>query len=136
MSSPYEAMFDTNIVSHMVRYPQGVVADRLRARGERLYCVSVIVVAELRFGVAKLGSERLGNQVEDALATLDILPLDVPCDDVYAQIRTHLESRGTIISPNDLFIAAHALALDLTLITANTREFSRVPNLRLENWLA
>jgi tRNA(fMet)-specific endonuclease VapC len=128
-------MFDTNIVSHIVRYPQGVVASRLRARGERLYCVSVIVAAELRFGIAKLGSERLGNQVENALATLDILPFDVPCDSVYAQIRTYLESRGTIISPNDLFIAAHALALDLTLVTANTREFSRVPNLRLENWL-
>jgi tRNA(fMet)-specific endonuclease VapC len=128
-------MFDTNIVSHMVRYPRGTAANQLRARGERLYCVSVIVAAELRFGVAKLGSERLGSQVEDALATLDILPFDVPCDDAYAHIRTHLESRGTIISPNDLFIAAHALALDLTLVTANIREFSRVPDLRLENWL-
>ena len=53
----------------------------------------------------------------------------------YAAIRTHLEQAGTPIGSNDLLIAAHALALDLTLVTANTREFKRVPTLRLDNWL-
>jgi tRNA(fMet)-specific endonuclease VapC len=56
-------------------------------------------------------------------------------DQHYAAIRTQLEQAGTPISPNDLLIAAHALALNLTLVTANTREFERVPALSLDNWL-
>jgi tRNA(fMet)-specific endonuclease VapC len=58
-----------------------------------------------------------------------------PADQYYGQLRSHLESMGTPIGPNDLFITAHTLALDLTLITDNIRELSRVPNLRVENWL-
>jgi len=64
-----------------------------------------------------------------------VLPLDIPGDRQYAEIRTALEQAGTPIGPNDLLIAAHALALDVTLVTANTLEFQRVANLRLDNWL-
>ena len=69
------------------------------------------------------------------LSALEILPLEPPADERYAEIRHHLARRGTPIGPNDLLIAAHALAADLTLVTANTREFERVPSLRVDNWL-
>ena len=66
---------------------------------------------------------------------LPILPLVPPIEDHYAQIRSHLERIGTPIGPNDLLIAAHAQLLGLTIVTANVREFSRVPSLMVENWL-
>ena len=69
------------------------------------------------------------------LSALEILPLEPPADERYAEIRHHLARQGTPIGPNDLLIAAHALAADLTLVTANTREFERVPSLRVDNWL-
>ena len=67
---------------------------------------------------------------------MDVLPLEAPADRHYAHIRHHLARQGTPIGPNDLLIAAHALALNLTVVTANTREFDRVPNLKIENWLS
>ena len=69
------------------------------------------------------------------LSTLEILSLEPPADRHYGALRHHLALRGNLIGPNDLLIAAHALAMDLVLVTANRREFARVPNLRLENWL-
>lgn len=93
------------------------------------------MACELRFGVVKSGSSRLVQQLERILEVLTVLPLESPVDEHYASIRTNLEQAGTPIGPNDLLIAAHALALDLTLITANTREFERVPALKLDNWL-
>lgn len=69
------------------------------------------------------------------LSALEILPLEAPTDRHYAQLRHHLALRGTPIGPNDLLIAAHALAADLKLVTANVGEFSRVPGLKVENWL-
>lgn len=128
-------MLDTNIVSNVLRYPEGKAAARIRKYAKSELCVSVVVVGELRFGAEKVGSARLMEQIEGALDLLDVIAFAPPVDHAYARLRCHLESRGTPISPNDLFIASHALALDLPLITANTREFSRVPDLRLENWL-
>jgi tRNA(fMet)-specific endonuclease VapC len=69
------------------------------------------------------------------LEVLDVLPLDIDTDSHYAEIRVKLEAAGTPIGPNDLLIAAHARSLDLILVSANVREFSRVPGLSVENWL-
>lgn len=88
----------------------------------------------MRYGAAK-GSSRLTERVEALLASLEILPLEKDCDRCYAEIRSDLDRRGTPIGPNDLLIAAHALALDLTLVTGNVEEFARVPRLVFENWL-
>ena len=77
----------------------------------------------------------LTNQLEVVLSGLDVLPLEQPTDDRYAELRTALEQAGTTIGSNDMFIAAHALALGLILVTANVNEFSRVPGLAVENWL-
>ena len=67
---------------------------------------------------------------------LEILPLKAPADQRYAEIRAHLESTGKTIGPNDMLIAAHCLAEDLVVVTANVDEFGRVPGLKVENWLA
>lgn len=129
-------MLDTNILSDLVRNPQGVVFDRIAEVGNDALCISIITAAELRFGCAKRGSAKLLRQVEAIMEGLDILPLDVPADTEYGGIRAELEAAGKPIGPNDLLIAAHAYALGTVLVTANVDEFSRVRGLKLENWLA
>lgn len=128
-------LLDTNIVSDLVRRPQGAAAARIAAAGEESVCTSIVVAAELRFGAAKSGSKTLADRVDFILSALEILPLEAPVDRHYGEIRYYLERQGTPIGPNDLLIAAHALAANLTVVTANTTEFSRVPGLKVDNWL-
>lgn len=135
MSSDLRYLLDTNIVSELVRNPHGVVTDHIARVGEESICTSIIVTGELRFGAEKRGSERLTFQLEAVLSAIIILPLEEPVDRQYARLRHHLEKAGTPIGPNDMLIAAHALSLGLTLVSANQREFSRVPGLAVENWL-
>jgi tRNA(fMet)-specific endonuclease VapC len=128
-------LLDTNILSDLVRHPQGMIASRIGREGESSVCTSIVVAGELRFGACKRGSDRLTAQVEAILSAIEILPLEEPADQHYGEIRALLESRGEMIGPNDLLIAAHALALDCAVVTANYREFSCVPGLKVENWL-
>jgi tRNA(fMet)-specific endonuclease VapC len=128
-------LLDTNIVSDLIRNPQGRIAEHIRRVGEAQVCTSVIVSAELRYGAEKRGSARLSRQVEAVLGVLDILPLEVPADDAYGRARVRLEAAGTPIGGNDLLIAAQAIALGCTVVTDNEREFSRIADLNCENWL-
>jgi tRNA(fMet)-specific endonuclease VapC len=128
-------LLDTSALSDLVNDPRGRVAAAIERVGESAICTSIIVAAELRFGAAKRKSRRLTAQVETALAHLDVQPLAPPADRVYGDLRADLERRGRPIGPNDLLIAAHALALNCTLVTANAREFARVKGLRVENWV-
>lgn len=128
-------LLDTNIVSDLVRNPQGVIAARIAKLGEASVFTSIIVTAELHFGLARNRSDRLAGQLQTVLSGLDILPWDAPADERYGEIRAFLQGKGKLIGANDLLIAAHALALDVTLVSDNVREFSRVPGLKLENWL-
>ena len=130
-----EFLLDTNIVSDLVRRPQGRVADKITAIGEAKVATSIIVAAELRFGAAKSGSRRLSQQLDAILDVLPVLPFETPAERRYAEVRARLERAGTPIGANDLLIAAHALALDLALVTANVREFKRVKGLRCIDWL-
>lgn len=135
MSAPYRYLLDTNILSALVRAPQGRVAERIAAVGEETVCTSVIVAAELRFGALKRASPRLTRQVELILAALPVVPFEPPMDRYYAQLRQQLFSAGTPIGPNDMLIAAQALALPCRLVTANLGEFQRVAGLEVDNWL-
>ncbi len=128
-------LLDTNIVSDLIRNPQGVVAARVADVGDDKICTSIIVAAELRYGALKRGSARLSAQVEAVLAVLDIMPFEAPADVTYGQTRVRLEQVGTPIGGNDLLIAAQTLALGYTLVTDNLREFERVGGLTCENWL-
>jgi tRNA(fMet)-specific endonuclease VapC len=127
-------LLDTNVLSHLVRDPQGEVAQRLSQQVEAEVFTSVIVACELRYGARKRGSAVLSGRIAQLLASLDVAALDPTVDEVYASIRAALESRGAPIGANDLLIAAHAISLDATLVTDNTAEFCRVPQLRVENW--
>ncbi|WP_250148101.1 type II toxin-antitoxin system VapC family toxin [Halomonas jincaotanensis] len=98
-------------------------------------CTSIIVAAELRYGAIKSNSAKLAERIDLILSALEILPLEPPADHQYASLRHHLRRQGSPIGPNDLLIASQALTNDLTVITANVREFSRVPGLKVENWL-
>ncbi|UCE33039.1 MAG: type II toxin-antitoxin system VapC family toxin [Burkholderiales bacterium] len=135
MSVSVRYLLDTNIISDLVRRPRGSVASRIAEVGEDAICTSIVVAAELRYGAQKSESKQLAERVDLLLSALEILPLEPPADRHYAQIRHHLARQGAPIGPNDLWIAAHALAAALTLVTANTSEFERVPSLRVENWL-
>lgn len=128
-------MLDTNIVSDVLRNPRGPAAERVRQTDGNEICVSIVVAAELRFGARKRGSEMITALVEGFLVRTHVFPLQVDADSHYADVRVALEKAGTPISANDMLIAAHALALDATLVTGNEHEFSRIEGLKIENWL-
>jgi tRNA(fMet)-specific endonuclease VapC len=128
-------LLDTNILSDLVRNPQGQIASYVRKVGEDHVATSIVVAAELRYGAEKKASPRLMLQLEAILGALQVLPFETPSDKFYGRIRVQLEASGKPIGSNDLLIAAHALSLGRTLVTDNTREFTRVRGLKLENWL-
>ena len=130
---PY--LLDTNILSDLVRNPQGRVARHIGEVGDSEICTSIIVTAELRYGAAKKGSQRLATQLEAVLGALEVLPFEAPADATYGRLRSRLERKGQPIGGNDLLIAAHALSSGHILVTDNEREFSRIDGLLRENWL-
>ena len=132
----YRYLLDTNIVSEFIKNPQGLVVEKMLASGQEKYCcTSIIVACELRYGAAKKQSSKLSFNVEQILTSLPVLPLEETIALDYAKIRVNLESRGLPIGHHDLLIAAHALSLGLIVVTANEREFSRIENLTVENWI-
>ena len=128
-------LLDTNIVSNLIRDPQGPVARRIGEVGEAQVCTSIIVAAELRYGVTKKGSPRLATQLDAVLGALEVLPFESPADVIYGDLRSDLERRGQPIGGNDLLIAAQAIAQELTLVTDNDGEFGRIGALQHLNWL-
>ena len=128
-------LLDTNIVSDIVRNPQGKVAQHIGKIGEARVCTSIIVAAELRYGAAKKASPRLSAQLEAVLGALEVLPFEKPADSTCGSARARLEQDRQPIGGNDMLIAAQALALGYVIVTDNEKEFARIENLQLENWL-
>ena len=128
-------LLDTNIVSDLVRNPQGRVTQRIRDVGEAQVCTSIIVAAELRYGATKRASPRLTAQLEAVLGALEILPFELPADAAYGLLRTRLERAGRPIGGNDLLISAQVVACGHTIVTDNERDFNRIHDLPCENWL-
>jgi tRNA(fMet)-specific endonuclease VapC len=126
-------LLDTNVIS-VVRHPHGWLADRIAAVGEQHVCTSIIVAQNCLWPV-RMASVRLAAQLEAVLAAIDVLALETSVDGVYGELRARLERAGQSIGANDLLIAAHALTLGHTVVTDNEREFSRIVDLRIENWL-
>ncbi len=136
-------LLDTNIISHMMKNPQGIVAQRVRQVTLQLapgsakapLCTSTIVQCELQVGLAKNPTAKLRAAYAITMQYIPVLALEPLVAQHYSQVRVALEAQGTPIGPNDTLIAAHALALGCTLVTDNEAEFTRVPGLRVENWL-
>ena len=128
-------LLDTNAVSNLADAPAGPIARQIAKVGAENVATSIIVNAEIEFGLELKQSKRLRAQMEEVFSVLPILSFEQPADQRYGALRAELKRQGRPIGPNDLLIAAHALALDATLITTNVGEFSRVPGLKIENWL-
>ncbi|MBR0137943.1 MAG: type II toxin-antitoxin system VapC family toxin [Erysipelotrichaceae bacterium] len=129
-------MLDTNTVIYAMKANPAEVLKKFREYTPGDLCISAITMAELEFGVwnsSDPGKNRLALLV--FLSEIPILPFDVNAAGEYGAIRSALKQKGRIIGANDMLIAAHAKSLNLTLITNNTREFSRVEGLKTGNWI-
>lgn len=128
-------LLDTNIVIAISKRAPTLL-PWLERHAARDVVLSAVVLAEIEYGIAKSARREHNRRVFDAIVHgFEVVPFDGDAAHHYGEVRAALEQRGQPIGPNDLMIAAHALALDATLVTDNTREFSRVEGLRLENWL-
>ncbi len=129
-------MLDTNICIYIAKHRPREV----RARFERLkpgqLIMSAITYGELRYGAIKSTQQAYARaQLEELVQDIPVQELDSKAAEIYGEIRATLEKQGRLIGNNDLWIGAHALALDLTLATNNEREFKRIPGLSIENWV-
>jgi tRNA(fMet)-specific endonuclease VapC len=128
-------MLETGTCSNIMKRSNDKVLKRLRQTAVSDVCISVITNAELLFGVKVSPRREQDELVLNAfLGYLEVLDFPDGAASHYAKIRADLKKRGAMIGANDLFIAAHASSLDLTLVTNNTREFGRIPDLGIENW--
>ena len=130
-----EYMLDTDISSYIMKRSHEKVLRRLQKIPIAAVCISVITKSELLFGV-EVSPRRQQDHValDEYLRHVEVLDFPEQAALHYAQIRAALKAQGTMIGANDLFIAAHARSLALTLVTNNTQEFGRVRDLRIENW--
>ena len=127
-------MLDTNICIYVINARPPTVLARFRQERLGTIGVSSVTAAELAFGVVKSGSTRNREALEMFLAPLDVMPFDVLAIWHYGELRAGLGRRGLPVGALDTMIAAHALASNTILVTNNTREFARVPGLRLIYW--
>ncbi|RYX89519.1 MAG: type II toxin-antitoxin system VapC family toxin [Comamonadaceae bacterium] len=125
---------DTNICSYILRRHPASMVERFRDLERDQLWLSAIVAAELRFGAAKLASERFSASVEAWLAGFEVRPWPAEATYKYAHARALLERGGNMIGGMDLLIASHAMAEDSVVVTNNAREFLRVPGLAVEEW--
>jgi tRNA(fMet)-specific endonuclease VapC len=128
-------MIDTDISSYIMKRSHDAVLRRLQKVPVGDVCISVITKSELMFGI-EVSPRRRQDQAALDVYLRHVEVLDYPNEAAlhYGQIRADLKLRGTTIGANDLFIAAHARCLGLTVVTNNTREFERVQSLHIENW--
>ena len=128
-------LLDANILGDLARNPDGAVAHAMKKVAGEKIATSIIICCEVEFGLALKKSQKLRNRMEAILGELEVLDFASPAHQHYGALRSHLRDSGKPIGPNDLFIAAHALALGAVLVTVNEKEFARVPGLKIENWL-
>lgn len=127
-------MLDTDICSYIIRGSSDILNERIREHRANL-CISSITLAELLFGVAKKGSLRLADSVSLFQQLVEVKNWNFEAAEHYAAIRNYLEKSGQSIGNMDMLIAASALAENAILITNNQAHFSKIPSLKIENWL-
>jgi tRNA(fMet)-specific endonuclease VapC len=129
-------LLDTNICVYVIRKRPESVYRQLSSVGGRGVAISVVTAFELEVGALRSQGKHYSEAVRLFIAELPVLPLEDSARAAYGQLRTALERRGEVIGAYDMLIAAHALALDATLVTNNEREFKRVKGLKVENWVS
>jgi tRNA(fMet)-specific endonuclease VapC len=128
-------LLDTDICIFIARQKPRSVADRFKKHRTGDLAMSVINYGELRLGAEKSDHSSIAlAKLELFIQAVPVLAIEPEVAHYYSQVRLDLQRRGQIIGANDLWIAAHCLQLGLTLVTNNEREFSRIPNLPIENW--
>jgi tRNA(fMet)-specific endonuclease VapC len=130
-------LLDTNICIYIINEKPDKVLRKFEQYPVFEFGISSITHAELQYGIEKSKKKKTNQDaLDEFLLPLTILPFHgkklVTC---YGEIRASLESKGRTIGPLDMLIAAHALSLDLTIISNNIKEFSRIPKLKSENWI-
>lgn len=129
-------MFDADTCSYLMRGASPLLDERVAGVAVDDVSMSVVTLAELRYGVAvSPRPDQDGRALDALLRYVQVFDLPEAAAPHYAAIRADLRQRGAMIGANDLFIAAHARSLDLVLVTNNTAEFERVPGLEVENWV-
>lgn len=126
-------MLDTDTVSFVLR-GEGQAGEQLTARAPSEVCMSAITLSELRFGADKRRSRRLHQLIDTFMASVEVLPFDHVAAALFGRVAASLRAKGTPIGIVDTLIAAHALSLNLTLVSNNTRHFKQVHGLKLQNW--
>ena len=130
-------LLDTNICAELIRQKSQTLIKRLVTCSPGEVVVSTITVAELAYGVQKSSQIRQNQAAfEQFLLPLEIADFDQRASLAYGTLRAMLEREGNMIGAMDMLIGAHALSLEVTLVTNNTNEFERIPNLNLEDWMA
>lgn len=129
-------VLDTNICIYLIRQRPSSVIQKFQQLPDDSVGISTIVMSELVYGTAKSRrAESNLSALRKLLVSFEIYPFDENAALVYGTLRADLERQGRIIGAMDMLIAAHALSQNLILVTNNEREFSRIPNLRVENWV-
>ncbi len=129
-------MLDTNICIYVIKQKPAAVIERFRKTDISEICISSITLSELFYGVSKSSKpEQNFMALTQFVAPLEILSFGGEAAQYYGDLRAHLEKQGTPIGSLDMLIAAHALSLTSILVTNNEKEFKRVPNLNIENWV-
>lgn len=130
-------LLDTNICIYIIRQQPAAVLQRFLEYEVGDIGISSITLAELRYGVSKsIHQDKNAKALDEFIIPLEVVPFDEAAAHLYGEIRATLERAGTPIGAMDLLIAAHALALEIPLVTNNTREFARIPDLNVINWTA
>ena len=130
-----ELMHDTNVCIYLIKEHPPSVVERFATHAVGDIGISVMTLAELEYGVSKSGRPARNREALDQfISPLEVAPFDRQATAAYGKLRTALEKKGRTIGSMDLLIAAHALSLDVRLITRNIRELGRVPGLRVEDW--
>ena len=135
MTSRHRFMLDTDTVSFALR-GQGAVGSKLVEHAPSELCMSAISLSELRFGADRRSSKRLHRLIDTFTASVPVVVFDAAAAAFFGRLCARLEARGKPIGTLDTLIAAHAMALDVTLVTNNTKHLRRVPGLKTANWLA
>ena len=126
-------MLDTDTVSHMVRNHSPVIRNLIKHEDDEI-CISAITYAEISYGLEKKGSDRLFNEVRSIMEKMSIIDFDESQSELYGKIRLELEKSGTPLGDMDMLIAAAALSAGAILVTHNTKHFSKIKSIRVEDW--